>query len=334
MGGILHNHRSSEVSLTLNIVRNESRSGHHHTFAEHHSEASHTNNNSGYALSGGSRSSRSLNLLSLRRALTAFNLFNTMSSGSSGSRRYNPMMSLLKSLRKATNNSNYGYNNSNIAGENMGRYGLSNALKNILGSNAYSLHNNSSYDYGNGNNGCNTASNTYNPNTAQLTLSFNRNSPVTPAGFKPSCDGKTAALKYGGNSIAFNQSDQSVEVTNDKTGKKFTVSGDPHEKTIDPRTGVTQVKDFYGNKTYKLPDGTQMTLVTGKMPGATSANAPTTVQAASFIKKGLDPVSVDNISAQNKGGLIAANTDRQVAHATKKSAVSMSTISENGELIV
>ena len=60
MGGILHNHRSSEVSLTLNIVRNESRSGHHHTFAEHHSEASHTNNNSGYALSGGSRSSRSL----------------------------------------------------------------------------------------------------------------------------------------------------------------------------------------------------------------------------------------------------------------------------------
>jgi Domain of Unknown Function (DUF1521) len=172
-------------------------------------------------------------------------------------------------------------------------------------------------------------------NLLSLALNNTRSSLMNPTGFVPSADGKKATLNYGQNLVAFDQTTQKLSVTNYKNGIPvdiLKIEGDPHETTIDPKTGVKITKDFNGSKNYKLPDGTQMTVVTGKPAGS---NALTTAYSVILTKKGERPVMVDNLSNQNNDGrgIVAQYTDKQVARTTKNAAVSMSTINDKGEIV-
>ncbi len=168
---------------------------------------------------------------------------------------------------------------------------------------------------------CGGAYNT--PGTA-ITLEIGGSSATIPAGFTKAADGKTASLAYGNNSIAFNQADQSVVATDKTTGKSIRIWGDPHGPD----------GDFKGTKTYKLPDGTSMTLKTAPQSGVTDPNAQTFVQSATFSKKGLDSVRVNNITAPTSGAGINAETlDRREARQDKNAAVNMVSYNANYEKI-
>ena len=200
----------------------------------------------------------------------------------------------------------------------FGSYGLSNNLGSIVPMNLASMFNDSLSNFGFGNNTsgdyCDKNSNSLNLDSIALNFSTGNNISTTPAGFTKGADGKTASLEYGNNSIAFNQADQSVITTDKITGKNIKVWGDPHGPD----------GDFKGTKTYKLPDGTSMTLKTAAAPGVTDKNAPTFVQSATFTKKGLDAVRVNNITMPTSGkGIEAETLDRKEARADKDSAVNL-----------
>jgi Domain of Unknown Function (DUF1521) len=154
---------------------------------------------------------------------------------------------------------------------------------------------------------------------------------INPTGFTSTADRKAATLNYGNSSVAFNQADQSVTVTDRTTLKSFKIHGDPHEEFGNHKG------DFIGTKTYKMADGTKMTLVTGKPAGNNDPNAPTTVQSAIFAKKGLDAVEVKNITANKLPdgtypGIVADYISEKDAKKAARDSVSTVTVNADGTL--
>jgi Domain of Unknown Function (DUF1521) len=167
-------------------------------------------------------------------------------------------------------------------------------------------------------------------------LSLSSNKPasnIEPTGFTTSANRQQATLNYGNSSIAFNQADQSVIVTDRTTHKSFKIWGDPHEEMANSKT------DFKGQKTYKMADGTKMTLLTGNSSGNKDPNAPTTVQSAIFSKNGLDAIKVDNISNQYSGtqekpgqGITAEIISPKDAKKAVRDSVTTVTVNADGTL--